>query len=277
MPPACRRWSRDAARRRHELDFATVDVFTIAIRAIRSPSCRTRAAHVGTDAGESGGIQSSETTFVLRRRMRQYGASSHLYPARELPFAGHPNVGTAFVLAAARSSAARSSSGDTMIFEEKAGLVHIQLLRDRSAVTGRVSPPASFFHRRKYFSRNRCSACSIAETDHRHASAPAVHCVLRAAADFRCSDEPAALAAARPRSEFSAQHALATHPPLRGATSPVADIEARMFAPVSASPKIGDRLRQRGADRSFGHTSPEPDLRLERRISQASTWAAQAS
>jgi hypothetical protein len=50
---------------------------------------------------------------------------------RELPFAGHPNVGTAFVLA---TQAAKAPA--RLKFEEKAGLVPVEILTGQGGVTG---------------------------------------------------------------------------------------------------------------------------------------------
>src|SRR5438477_2334966 len=59
-----------------------------------------------------------------------------------MPFAGHPNVGTAFVLARAGTSYGRPVNGDSVIFEEKAGLVPIEILRDgATAVGARLASP----------------------------------------------------------------------------------------------------------------------------------------
>ena len=61
----------------------------------------------------------SETTFVLPPRDSEHDAQVRIFTVnRELPFAGHPNVGTAFVLATqAPKPPAR------FLFEEIAGLV----------------------------------------------------------------------------------------------------------------------------------------------------------
>jgi trans-2,3-dihydro-3-hydroxyanthranilate isomerase len=53
----------------------------------------------------------------------------------EVPFAGHPNVGTAFVLARRGEVFGRAAS-EQMRFEERAGLVDVAILRDGGAVTG---------------------------------------------------------------------------------------------------------------------------------------------
>jgi trans-2,3-dihydro-3-hydroxyanthranilate isomerase len=56
-------------------------------------------------------------------------------PTREIPFAGHPNVGTAYVLAA-EAAAQGSTLPATLLFEEGAGLVPVELLRAGGQVVG---------------------------------------------------------------------------------------------------------------------------------------------
>ena len=74
----------------------------------------------------------SETTFVLPPHDKAHDAEVRIFtPVRELPFAGHPNVGTAFVLATlAKEPKPR------LLFEEKAGLVPVEILRERERVVG---------------------------------------------------------------------------------------------------------------------------------------------
>ncbi len=67
----------------------------------------------------------AETTFVLPPADPAHTARVRIFtPANELPFAGHPNVGTAFVLAREGLAA-----GDRFVFEEDAGLVPLVLIR----------------------------------------------------------------------------------------------------------------------------------------------------
>ena len=74
----------------------------------------------------------AETTFVLPPREAGHDAEVRIFTVRsEIPFAGHPNVGTAFVLA---SRAARTP--DRLLFEEKAGLVPVAILQEAGRVTG---------------------------------------------------------------------------------------------------------------------------------------------
>ena len=81
----------------------------------------------------------SESTFVLpsstsTRQVRIFT------PAAELPFAGHPNVGTAFVLA---SIGELGDIGDetTVTFDEKAGRVPVEIRRNESGFRCTLSAP----------------------------------------------------------------------------------------------------------------------------------------
>jgi trans-2,3-dihydro-3-hydroxyanthranilate isomerase len=257
-----------------QLNFATVDVFTdrqfggnpLAVvpdaRGLTSAQMQAIAAEFNL----------SETTFVLPPQDAANTAQVRIFtPRAELPFAGHPNIGTAFVLAGATASAARPITDDTVIFEEKAGLVRIELLGDRSAVTGaRLTAPQAFSIGENIAREFVASACSIAETDiDTRAHQPCIaSCGLPLI--FAAVTSRAALAAARPRSEIFAQHELATGIHLYvEAASPVADIEARMFAPrfgVVEDPATGSANVALIA--LLATLRAEPDLRLERRISQ---------
>ena len=258
-------------------DFVTVDVFTdrrfggnpLAVvpdaRGLTSAQMQTIAAEFNL----------SETTFVLPPHDPAHTAQVRIFtPRAELPFAGHPNVGTAFALAGTATSAARPAVGDLMIFEEKAGLVRIKLLRDRSDVTGaRLAAPQSFSIGENIAPEIVASACSLTATDidtraHQPCIASCGMPVIFAALASR-----AALAAARPRTEIFAQHvpitrAAGIHLYVEDATA-VADIETRMFAPlhgITEDPATGSaNVALIGL---LATLRPEPDLRLERKISQ---------
>ena len=83
----------------------------------------------------------SETTFVLPPADPRHHARVRIFtPKHEMPFAGHPNVGTGYVLA--------TMAGDPpehYTFEETAGLVRVHILRDvNRAISGaRVAAPRS--------------------------------------------------------------------------------------------------------------------------------------
>lgn len=70
----------------------------------------------------------SESTFVFPPEGENTRKVRIFTPAREVPFAGHPNIGTAFVLASIGELGDVGESGE-IIFEEKAGLVPIALKR----------------------------------------------------------------------------------------------------------------------------------------------------
>jgi len=70
----------------------------------------------------------SETSFVLRPVDQRHTAHVRIFtPTTEVPFAGHPNVGTAFVLANAEGT----RTSEEFVFEEQAGLVRARIVRDQ--------------------------------------------------------------------------------------------------------------------------------------------------
>jgi trans-2,3-dihydro-3-hydroxyanthranilate isomerase len=72
----------------------------------------------------------SETTFVLPPRNPAHTAQVRIFNrTAEMPFAGHPNVGTGYVLA----EQGRDKDG-VLLFEELAGLVEVRLDRDGAGV-----------------------------------------------------------------------------------------------------------------------------------------------
>jgi trans-2,3-dihydro-3-hydroxyanthranilate isomerase len=113
--------------------FVTVDVFT-GTRFGGNPLAVFPDAQGITDAemqALAAEFNLSETTFVLPPADPANTARVRIFNRRnEMPFAGHPNVGTGFVLAEALG-------GDRLRFEEIAGLVEIEVQRDASgAVLG---------------------------------------------------------------------------------------------------------------------------------------------
>ena len=78
----------------------------------------------------------SETTFLLPPLDPQHTARVRIFTARtEVPFAGHPNVGTAVVWARERQARGDALPAD-LVFEEAAGLVPIRLLMESGTVVG---------------------------------------------------------------------------------------------------------------------------------------------
>jgi trans-2,3-dihydro-3-hydroxyanthranilate isomerase len=83
----------------------------------------------------------SETTFVLPPKDPAHTAHVRIFtPQHEMPFAGHPNVGTGTVLAWRMET-----PPEHLVFEEIAGIVRVHVQRDAAGgVTGaRISAPHS--------------------------------------------------------------------------------------------------------------------------------------
>jgi trans-2,3-dihydro-3-hydroxyanthranilate isomerase len=124
-------------------EFVTVDVFTehrfggnpLAV----FPDARGLSdAQMQSIAAE---FNLSETTFVLPPDNPQHHARVRIFtPRAELPFAGHPNVGTGFVLARREAD-----PPEHLVFEELAGLVRVHIQRDAAKqITGaQISAPRS--------------------------------------------------------------------------------------------------------------------------------------
>jgi trans-2,3-dihydro-3-hydroxyanthranilate isomerase len=76
----------------------------------------------------------AETTFVLPPKEPANTAQVRIFTSRvEVPFAGHPNVGTAVVLARDLEAAGHSPANQ-FLFEEGAGLVPVRLIRSAGTV-----------------------------------------------------------------------------------------------------------------------------------------------
>lgn len=86
----------------------------------------------------------SESTFVFPPLSPEHHREVRIFtPSREVPFAGHPNVGTAFALTATGDIELKEGD-DTLLFEEKAGLVSIAVSnRDSGANQFTLTAPES--------------------------------------------------------------------------------------------------------------------------------------
>lgn len=71
----------------------------------------------------------SESTFVFPAKNGNTREVRIFTPAIEVPFAGHPNIGTAFILATSGELGEITNSTE-IVFEEKAGIVPITLSKD---------------------------------------------------------------------------------------------------------------------------------------------------
>jgi len=76
----------------------------------------------------------SEVTFVLPPQDQANSARVRIFtPTMEVPFAGHPNVGTAYVLGQ-QTELFGKPVGETLRFEEKAGVVEVKLTHQNGKV-----------------------------------------------------------------------------------------------------------------------------------------------
>ncbi len=101
----------------------------------------------------------SETTFVLPPRDPSHTAWVRIFnPSREMPFAGHPNVGTAFVLAR-ELAACGEAVPDRLVFDEMAGLVPVDLLREYGAVVGAELTAPEALSRRAQVAPEQAAGC----------------------------------------------------------------------------------------------------------------------
>ena len=114
--------------------YITVDVFTDRAFGGNPLAVVLEAAGLSTEQMQAIATEFnySETTFVLPPADPANDANVRIFTVRsELPFAGHPNVGTAFVLATQAASAPAR-----LKFEEKAGLVPVEILTAQGRVVG---------------------------------------------------------------------------------------------------------------------------------------------
>jgi trans-2,3-dihydro-3-hydroxyanthranilate isomerase len=97
----------------------------------------------------------SETTFVLSAADKANDARVRIFTVRkELPFAGHPNVGTAFVLATrAKKPPAR------LLFEEIAGLVPVEIRSEGGKVVSAELTAPQPLRRSTLVSAEQAAAC----------------------------------------------------------------------------------------------------------------------
>lgn len=116
--------------------YVTIDVFTDRIFGGNPLAVVLDAEGLSTAQMQSIATEFNyaETTFVLPPQDPAHSAHVRIFTARvEVPFAGHPNVGTAVVLARELESAGHSPV-DMFLFEEGAGVVPVRLIRTAGTV-----------------------------------------------------------------------------------------------------------------------------------------------
>jgi len=97
----------------------------------------------------------AETTFVLPPRDGAHDAQVRIFTVnKELPFAGHPNIGTAFVLA---TQAAKRPA--RLKFEEGAGLVPVEILQAEGRAVGAELTAPQPLNKLTSFNAAQAAAC----------------------------------------------------------------------------------------------------------------------
>jgi trans-2,3-dihydro-3-hydroxyanthranilate isomerase len=259
-----------------QIPFVTVDVFTDR-KFGGNPLAVIPDGHALTGAqmqAIAGEFNLAETTFALPPQEPSHTAQVRIFtPRAELPFAGHPNIGTAFVLAMEANSAGRTLA-EPLVFEEKAGLVRLSLLKDGASVIGaRLAPPQSLSRGDDLDVEILAAACSLSASDIETAShSPCIaSCGIPLA--FVELKTRAALSSARPRAEVFTEHLPAER--ITGILLYVHDrrdgfdLQVRMFAPLYGVPE--DPATGSGNVALAGLLAslrPEPDLNLALRIGQ---------
>jgi len=228
-----------------QVPFTTVDVFT-------DRKFGGNPLAVVTDARGLSGEQMqaiaaefnlAETTFVLPPEEPAHTAKVRIFtPRAEMPFAGHPNVGTAFVLASAGECLGRKVAGGRLVFEEKAGLVPLDIMRDKGAViASRLAAPQPLTLTDEVAVEIVADACSlkpdqIVTRTHRPVIASCGVGFVMVELASR-----AALAAAQVRTDVFVRHlpmerAVGIHLYVAAKEGDL-DIQSRMFAPLYGVPE----------------------------------------
>jgi trans-2,3-dihydro-3-hydroxyanthranilate isomerase len=227
------------------LQFETVDVFTseqfsgnpLAV-VLNAEGLTT--AQMQAIAAE---FNLSETTFVLPPQDPAHTAEVRIFtPKSEMPFAGHPNVGTAYVLARAGESYGRAIKGDHVIFEEKAGLVPIEILREGASVTGaRLASPQPLSIGAEIPAELIAAACGIdrSEIETVHHNPVIASCgAAFILAELKSTDAlKRAIANTDVFRNEVAQHPVTSILIYTQVDEPIIDIRARMFAPQHNIPE----------------------------------------
>jgi len=260
-----------------QLDFVTVDVFTGTQFAGNPLAVVLNAEGLSTAQMQNiaAEFNLAETTFVLPPKDPAHTAEVRIFtPRYEMPFAGHPNVGTAFALARAGTSYGRAVGSDRVVFEEKAGLVPIALLKDAGQLIGaRLASPQLLTLGAEIPIELIASACSLSPDDIETANHRP--CIASCGVPFILAElkSRAALAAATARSdiflaEVSKQPATSIFIYANVGEGDI-DIRARMFAPhhgIAEDPATGSaNVALIGL---LAKLRPEANLQLAKTIAQ---------
>jgi trans-2,3-dihydro-3-hydroxyanthranilate isomerase len=209
----------------------------------------------------------SETTFVLPPADPSHAARVRIFtPLAEIPFAGHPNVGTALVLA---RRAARLPS--RLVFEEAAGLVALEIAGEGGApVSAELTAPQPLSRGADQPEDAVAAAVSLAPADISATGHPPTVASVGLPFLFAELVSHAALDRAAPAVALPSLLARAGAPGIMLYTYDDAEtksLHARMFAPgIGEDPATGSAAAALAALRAM--LAPAPDLAVALRISQ---------
>jgi trans-2,3-dihydro-3-hydroxyanthranilate isomerase len=181
----------------------------------------------------------SESTFVLPAEQGHSRRVRIFTPTTEIPFAGHPNVGTAFVLATIGAFGPIEQS-ITVTFEEKAGLVPITISRRDKTLWCELSAPEPLQLGKTVSAESLASAVSLNVDD--VVTTTHLPQVASVGLPFLMAElkDRTALARARVNAQgFDALAAQGVIPDvhLYAKSADGFDIRARMFAPFDGVPE----------------------------------------
>jgi len=255
-----------------KIPFLTVDVFTDRKFGGNPLAVLPDASGLSTEQMQkiAAEFNLAETTFVLPPQDPAHTAQVRIFtPKAEMPFAGHPNVGTAFVLARLRADL-----GDRLVFEETAGLVPLDIRReDGVVVAARLAAPQHLSLGEEVSVDLVAAACSLTPGDIK----TDVHrpCVASCGAGFIFVElsSRAVLTKATPRADVFArdlprERATGLHLYVQ-AREGETDLQTRMFAPEHGIPE--DPATGAANVALIGllaHLDPRPDLSLAKTIGQ---------
>jgi trans-2,3-dihydro-3-hydroxyanthranilate isomerase len=255
--------------------YATVDVFTTQVFGGNPLAVVLDAQGLSAQQMQAVAMEFNyaETTFVLPPREPTHNAQVRIFtPRTEVPFAGHPNVGTALVFA--RELEARGAPPpDRLQFEEGAGLVSIRLLREGGLVVGAELTAPQALSRGALLPAKEAAACVSLSAGEIEMGAHAPQ-VLSVGLPFLVAEVVSRDALRRCKPDLAAHEQLL--PPIgtdsifvyaRGARS--RDLSARMFSPLDAileDPATGSAAAATVA--LLAACEPERDIEAAWRIEQ---------
>ncbi|MEK0085624.1 PhzF family phenazine biosynthesis protein [Benzoatithermus flavus] len=200
----------------------------------------------------------SETTFVLPPEDPAHLARVRIFtPRAELPFAGHPTVGTALVLA----WAGRTPSNGSFVLEEGAGPVPVTIgLLDEAPASAEFAAPAPPEHGEPLAATPLATALGLGESE--IVAAHGLPCIASCGTPFLLAELASLDALARARlgagSDLPEIAATGLFLFTRVTGDATVDLRARMFAPAHGIPE--DPATGSAAAALAGFLAGRPDL-----------------